>query len=186
MTLLDAINYVLPKLGEHQVTSTDARSPTLRILLQMFDQYRRTILRKGWWFNEWTYEAPLNVDYEIDVGSDCLSLYAINRTDTAWKGTRLFNTETQSYKFDSPVKLRVIKDVAWDELPEPVQEWIKFAVLMDQLTTDAGLTPEYQVWAEGKVEAERQTLAEHLRNKRYNTKNSYRGRRVLAAIRGTM
>lgn len=184
MQLLDAVNYVLPKLGEHQVTSLDARSPTLRILLQLFTYHRQAVLRRGWWFNEGVYTLQLNPDSEIDIGEDILSVASTSGNNVARRGTKLFNIETQTYKFDAPVEVRTITDLDWELLPSAVQDWIKHAVLLDQLVTDQGVTQELQVWEEARATAERQTLAEHLRARKYNTMNSRRGQRIISAIRG--
>ena len=184
MQLLDAVNYVLPKLGEHQVTSLDARSPTLRILLQLFEYHRQSVLRRGWWFNEGVHTLQLNPDSEIDVGTNVLSISSTSGSNVARRGARLFNIETQTYKFDAPVEVRVISDLDWELLPSAVQDWIKYSVLLDQLITDQGVTQELQVWEEARATAERQTLAEHLRARKYNTANSRRGQRIISAIRG--
>lgn len=184
MQLLDAVNYVLPKLGEHQVTSLDARSPTLRILLQLFEYHRQAVLRRGWWFNEGVHTLPLNPDSEVDLGEDVLSIAATSGSNVARRGNKLFNAATQTYKFDAPVELRITLDLEWDMLPHAVQDWIKYSVLMDQLVADQGVTQELQIWEEARASAERQTLAEHLRSRKYGAKDSRRGRKIISAIRG--
>ena len=184
MQLLDAVNYVLPKLGEHQVTSLDARSPTLRILLQLFDAHRLAVLNRGWWFNQGTHTLPLNPASEIDVPVNTLSISVPTEPNIGHFDGRLFNAGTQSFKFDKAVEAMLIVDVQWDALPYAVQEWVKYEVLLDQLVTDQGLTQEYNVWADKRTLAERQVLAEHLRVKQYSAKTSRRGRRIISAIRG--
>lgn len=184
MQLLDAVNYVLPKLGEHQVTSLDARSPTLRILLQLFESHRQTVLRRGWWFNEGVYTLQPSPAQEIDVGSNVLSISSTFGSTVARRGNKLFNIATQTYKFDAPVEVRVVVDLDWELLPSAVQDWVKYSALLDQLVTDQGVTQEVQVWEEARATAERQTLAEHLRARKYSTANSRRGRRIISAVRG--
>lgn len=184
MQLLDAVNYVLPKLGEHQVTSLDARSPTLRILLQLFQYHRQVILRRGWWFNEGVHTMQLNQYSEIEIGEDILSVSSTYGNTVARRGNKLFNIDTQTYKFSAPVQVRTLTDLDWDLLPSAVQDWVKHAVLLDQLVTDQGVTQELQVWEEARATAERQTLAEHLRARKYSTMGSRRAQRILSAVRG--
>lgn len=185
MLLLDAINYVLPKLGEHQVTSTDSRSPTLRILLQLFDMHRRSLLGKGWWFNDFTVDLHPGVTGEIEIPADTLSCTPLySRYGIGRKGGKLFNVQEQSYTFTEPVRVRVVQDTDWEELPEAMQKWIMYQVLIDQTVTDAGITGETQLWEREMQEAKQQLLSEHLRTKRYNTATSPRGRRIISAIRG--
>lgn len=71
MKLLDAINTVLPYLGEANVTSTTARNTTVQAVLQQIDTAKRTLLGTGWWFNrvkvtlypgaDGRIKAPINV-----------------------------------------------------------------------------------------------------------------------------
>ena len=49
MKLLDAINTVLPYLGEANVTSTTARNPTVQAVIQQIDTAKRSLLGTGWW-----------------------------------------------------------------------------------------------------------------------------------------
>ena len=98
------------------------------------------MLRRGWWFNEGVHTLQLNPDSEIDVGTNVLSISSTSGSNVARRGARLFNIETQTYKFDAPVEVRVISDLDWELLPSAVQDWIKYSVLLDQLITDQGVT----------------------------------------------
>ena len=57
MKLLDAVNLILPKLGEHRVTSVDNKHPTLAIILPEIENELKKLLARGWWFNEFDYKA---------------------------------------------------------------------------------------------------------------------------------
>lgn len=127
---------------------------------------------------------PLTPESEINVGAEVLTISSVRGSNVARRGGKLFNTDTQTTVFDEPVLARVVLDVAWDDLPSAVQDWIKYAVLLDQSVTDSGLTQEYQVWEEHRATAERQTLAEHLRSRKYSTARSRRGSKLISAIMG--
>lgn len=185
MLLLDAVNYILPKLGEHQVTGTESRSPTLRILLQLFNLHRHSILGAGWWFNDYTTTLYPGVGGEVELPADTLSCTPLSPAHNASRmGGKLFNVQEQTYVFTEPIRVRVIRDVAWDDLPEAMQTWIMYRVLIDQTASDAGVTSELQVWQADMRDAKQLLLSEHLRTKRYSTATSPRGRRILSAIRG--
>ena len=51
MKLLDAVNTILPYLGEANVTSTTARNTTVQSILQQIETAKRALLATGWWFN---------------------------------------------------------------------------------------------------------------------------------------
>ena len=69
MKLLDAVNLVLPKLGERPVTSLEVKHPTLAVLLPIIEQTQVNTLQRGWWFNEYEYTAYPNAQGEIDIGA---------------------------------------------------------------------------------------------------------------------
>ena len=48
MKLLDAVNLVLPKLGERPVTSLEVKHPTLAVLLPIIEQTQINTLQRGW------------------------------------------------------------------------------------------------------------------------------------------
>ena len=70
MKLLDAVNLVLPKLGERPVTSLEVKHPTLAVLLPIIEQTQMNTLQRGWWFNEYEYTAYPNAQGEIGIGVD--------------------------------------------------------------------------------------------------------------------
>lgn len=60
MKLLDAVNTVLPYLGEHPVTDLDTAHPTVDLILAAIERQRSSLLAEGWWFNERTLTLPVN------------------------------------------------------------------------------------------------------------------------------
>lgn len=184
MKLLNMVNLVLPKLGERPVTSLEVRHPTLAILLPIIDQNRINALIKGWWFNEYMYNAMPDINKEISIGIDVLS-FVPERPDTAvQRGTRLFNPVTLTYEFDAAVKGRVTQDVPFDELPESAAQYVFYSALIETYTTDIGVTQELQIWTARAQSAYSDLLAEHLRQKKYNTRRSPRWRQFIYALQG--
>src|SRR5690625_7894190 len=60
MTLLQAINRIIPALGENPVDSIETRNPTVGIVLNAINNARHDLLQRGWWFNE--FETTLYPD----------------------------------------------------------------------------------------------------------------------------
>ncbi len=184
MKLLDAVNLMLPKLGEHPVTSLDVRHPTLAIILPEVENELTALLIRGWWFNEFEYTAYPDIDGEILLGADTLAFVPLTSEPlAALRGLRLYNTKTVSYIWDSPVKGVVTQKVDFEELPESAAQYVWYSALLNALTTDLGTSPELQVWG-GKAQAAwTSLLAEHLRQRRYSTKTSKRFQRLRRALR---
>lgn len=182
MRLLDAVNLTMPKLGERPVTSLDARHPTLAILLPIVEQTLRRTLQTGWWFNQYEYTAPLNVDSGIDVGLDTIAFIPHKSGEAVQRGTRLFNPQTLSYTFTAPVKGVVIQYVPFDELPDSVANHVYYSALVEAYATDIGMTQEINLWQTLAGSGWSDMLAEHLRQTKHSTRRSRRWRRYIAAL----
>lgn len=183
MELLDAVNLVMPKLGERPVTSLERKHPTLAVLLPIFDSNRKRTLVRGWWFNEYAYTAYPNNQQEIDIGIDCLSFVPEKPGEAAVRGQRLYNPETRNFKFTQPVKGRVLTDVPFNELPESAATYVLQCSLIEAYSTDLGITQEVQVWMDLKAQAWGDLIAEHLRQRRHSTRNSAKFARLRRALR---
>lgn len=184
MKLLDAVNLVLPKLGERAVTSLEVKHPTLAVVLPIIEQKLKTALGRGWWFNEYVYEAFPNAEGEITLGADTLMFVPDVPNVAVQRGLRLFNPITLSYVFTEPIKGRVTQYVPFDELPESCANFVFYDALIDAYTTDLGVTQELQVWQVLAASGWSDLLSEHLKQRRHNTRNSRRWRKLKYAMQG--
>ncbi len=184
MKLLDAVNLVLPKLGERPVTNLEVKHPTLAILLPIIEQTRRTALGSGWWFNEYPSTLYPNDDGEIAVGADTLSFVPYCPGVAVLRGLRMFNPDTLTYVFTEPVKGTVTQDVEFDLLPESVANYVFYSSLVEAYTTDLGVTTETQVWQGRAAQAWSDMLAEHLRQRKHSTRRSRHWHKLINALQG--
>lgn len=183
MKLLDAVNLILPKLGEHPVTSLTLKHPTLAIILPEVENELKQLLNRGWWFNQFEYTATPDVDGKIALGTETLSF--VPSTDYASvRGVELFNTETMSFIWDHPVKGLLTTYVDFDKLPESAAQVVFCNALINAFVTDIGVSNELQVWQVKAGAAASDLLAEHLRNRRYSTAKTRRFARLRCALRG--
>lgn len=184
MTLLEAVNLILPKLGERRVTNLDANHPTLAVILPEIDLVQRAVLLKGWWFNEFEYMANPNPQKEITLGTDTLRFTPIDGQEAALRGLRLYNPQTLDFKWDAGVKGVVTNYVVYDELPESAQLHILYAACVNVYVADIGVTSDVQIWQTLAGAAYSDLLAEHLRQRRHSTRRSRRFHRIRAALVG--
>ena len=125
MKLLDAVNTVLPYMGEHPVTDLDTAHPTVDLIIKAIDRQRQALLAEGWWFNERTLTLPVNTDGKIDAPTEIISIYGLD-CDVDIRGDDLIDTYTGSWLFSAPIKVEAIDSVtvareyAWD--PEHMTE----------------------------------------------------------------
>lgn len=183
MLLLDAINEVLPKLGEHPVTSTESKSPTLAVVIPQINMTSRNLLTRGWWFN--TFEITLYPDSEgyIDVPLGTLKWIPEPGVSCIARGERFYNGVAQSFKFTVPIKGVVTQSVPFEELPESVAQAVLYGSLVIIYATDIGLEEVVRVWQGLASTAMAQMEAEHLENKRYSIRQSRRYLKLRSAMR---
>lgn len=184
MLLLDAVNYMMPKLGEHEVTSVDARHPTVALILPAIEDTLRIVLGKGWWFNEFDATLYPDMEDEINLGVDVINVVPYTTDIAVQRGRRMYNPATFSYKFAAPFDVRIRQYVGFEEIPEPAAVWVRNVALCDIYTADIGVTPDVQVWMDKAMQAQSDLMAEHLRNKKYNSRNSRPFRRLRRALKG--
>lgn len=184
MNLLDAVNLILPKLGEHGVTSLNTKHPTLAVILPEIDNELRILLMKGWWFNEFDTTLYPDSEGKIAVGADVLTFTPACADVAVQRGLELYNPVTLDYVFTSPVKGRVRQYVEFDKLPESAAQYVYFSGLVNAFIADIGLTQEVQAWGSKAGAAWSDLLAEHLRQRKYSTRQSRKFRNLVSALRG--
>jgi hypothetical protein len=184
MRLLDAVNLILPKLGEHRVTRLDVKHPTLAVILPEVDNELRTLLNKGWWFNEFNITLHPNTEGHLILGSDILTFTADCEETAVQRGAKLYNPNTLSYVFQTPVSGRVRQYVEFDDLPESAAQAVYYSALVAAYVTDIGLTNEVQDWKTKAFSAYSDLLAEHIRQKKFSTRKSRQYLRLRRAMRG--
>lgn len=184
MQLLDAVNLMLPKVGERPVTSLEVNHPTLALILPEVDNAIKAALLKGWWFNEFKYTAHPALDGTITLGADTLAFVPLSGQPLAvLRGLALFNPETLDYVWTAPVKGIVTQNLPFELLPESAAQYVWFSSLVNVYATDLGVAQELQVWGGQAQAAYTDMLAEHLRQRKYSTKNSARFQRLRSAMR---
>lgn len=184
MKLLDAVNLILPKLGERRVTNLEAKHPTLAILLPLIEQRLKAELLRGWWFNQYEYTAFPGTTGEIDLGTTTLSFVPEQEGVAVVRGRRLYNPKTLTYVFDAPVKGTVTQYVPFDDLPESAANFVFYSSLVEAYTTDLGVSTELQIWQTMAGSAWDLMLAEHLRQRKHTTRKSRPWRRIISALQG--
>lgn len=184
MKLLDAVNLILPKLGEHRVTNLTQKHPTLAVILPEVENELRKLLARGWWFNEFEYTAHPNSEGFIVLGTETIT-FTPNDVDVAvQRGQELYNPITLSYKFAEPVKGQVRQYIEFDSVPEACAQHVFYSALVSIYVTDIGYTQEVQLWQVQAAQSYSDLLAEHLRQRKYSTRRSSKWANLRRALRG--
>jgi len=176
--LIDSVNTILTRLGERPVTSTTTPHPTVSIILLTLDQLRRSVLTRGWWFNQYDYKAYPDINGEIYLSVDTLTFYPKVAGTAVTRGTQLFNLRDSTFVFTEPVEGTVVQDVPFELLPESVSNHLTWLALVQVYISDVGMTAEAQAW-QGNANVELATMHhEHVRQRQYSTRDKPEYRRI--------
>lgn len=139
MKLLDAVNTVLPHLGEHVITSIETtKHPTVGLIVAAINRQTRALLTEGYWFNERTITLQVNTDGRINAPEKAIAIYGVDCT-VSIEGEYLYDIEAGSYYFDRPITVKIIRDIPFEHLPEYAALCIAYNAGAEQYTTDFGV-----------------------------------------------
>lgn len=176
MELLQAVNTVLPHLGEHVVTRIEGtRHPTVDLITAAIERQRLTVLSAGLWFNEIIVDLPVNTDGQIDVPYGTVAVYGVDCA-VEIDGERFFDLLTGSAYFSKSIKVKLIRDIEFEKLPINVALAITYAAGAEVYLQDYGRENSVE---ELQRMADRSWVLVHqedLRKRRYNTQRRTRGR----------
>lgn len=182
MELLEAVNIILPILGEHPVTSVNTKHPTLAIILPKIDLKRREVLMMGLWFNK--YRTTLYPDSEGYVAIPTTTIsFLPTSVNAVVRAGRLMNTDDHSYTWTNAVLGDITEDLPFEELPETAASAVMYGALVAAYVTDIGLESNVQVWQSEERAAIIRLNTEHLRNKKYSTRKTRQYHNYRRALR---
>lgn len=170
MQLLDAVNTVLPYLGEHTITYIEGnKHPSVDLILDAINRHKDTLLSNGWWFNEFTITIPVNTDGMIDVPVDTISAQGID-CYVALDGERFMNLDNGSRYFDAPITVKILRDVDFERLPRTAALLVTYRAAIEVYTGDFGADNALQILSNLVNDNRIQLHQENLRNRKYNSR----------------
>lgn len=183
LTKLEAVNAILRNLGVSSVTTIDnIANPDVQAAVDALETKRKTVQATSWWFNtQESITLPLTVDNEILIANNVMQVNTPDGgIDVIQHGTRLFNRDNNSYKFDAPLTdVWMVYVHEWDELPYSVREVIQYSAMM-QVQSDFEGDQEKLNQVEGQLQGSFLTMKrEHVRNRKVNIYSNPRSARLL-------
>lgn len=128
-TELEAINRILTIIGESPIPSLDTTGlEDAALAKQVLHDTSRTVQTRGWHFNtEIDYPLVPDGNGEIYLPNNTLqvdTVYPDDSKDLVQRGTRLYDRENHTYVIGATIKTRLIKFLAFDEIPEAARNYI--------------------------------------------------------------
>jgi hypothetical protein len=152
-TKLNVLNAALEAISHPPVGSTTGGSQAVELIMQMIERTALDTQRLGWSFNtEYDLElVPDGTTKEIDVGPSILAAsWESSRhqyPDLVLRATRLFNRQTNTYQFDAPVRLTVVRELVWEETPAEFREFVEASVRRQAYQNIVGSSELFSVLA---------------------------------------
>jgi len=183
MQLLEAINRILPSLGEAVVTSVDSRNPTVAVIKNAIKAETSDLQLQEWWFNTSIVKLYPESSGEIRLPLETVSWVPMD-SPSVQRGNRLYNTEKQSFNWDigTPLKGKLKVRLDFEDLPEAAATVVVYNAAIKAYVDDIGMEENIQEWHRRGQMATVQLETEHLRNRGYSTRRSPRYQRIRRAI----
>ena len=129
---LDVINDCLATLGETPLNSIQQDHPLVAGALKLLRAANSRVQAQGWWFNrEVVTLQPDSTTGHIALPADFLSVDPSDRQQRySERGRRLYNLDSQSILFDTPVDVSIIRLIPFLDLPWAAQDLVRAATLV--------------------------------------------------------
>lgn len=126
ITQLTFVNDALALLGEVPMNTLDHGHPMVPVALAALAGETTRVQAHKWWFNtEYPTLTPQAGSGEILLPNDTLAADPVqSHIQAAVRGNRLYNTSTQTYVWDRPLRVRLHREVPFEEAPISARAYI--------------------------------------------------------------
>lgn len=186
MKLLDAINAILPMLGESPVTTVDARHPTVALITSAINIARQELLAEGWWFNEEVRILYVDPEGNIPTPNSILALYSLSSASLEPRGGFVYDLSTGSslHPIGNSYQCRLVVDLPFEHLPHYAALYVQYIAGATVYTQDFGIEKVVATLNSSAQSAYNMLEQEELRKRKYSgTTNSVRAE-LESALRG--
>lgn len=128
-TEIEAVNAMLDAIGSSPINSLEGALPLDAVKARkLLSRISRLVQTEEWQFNsESDFPLSRNVDDEIEIPLNTLRV-SVNRRryplDVTQRGKRLYDRCKHTFKFDQDVKVDIVIQLPFDDLPEFARQYI--------------------------------------------------------------
>lgn len=185
MIELDVVNTLLTAIGSNVVNSVNTAHPDVQKARRVIKKITRESQQRGWWFNtEYNVTLYPDANNEISVSQDVHAVQTTLGGSVILRGKKLFNTETNSYKFQTNVVcVSLIRVLVWEELPESLQTYIEYKSASMFVRDEIGDSQKAGEFEEDAKRAWTQTLNDDLESRPVNALNSANALKMRSGVR---
>lgn len=167
---LTAVNACLGTVGELPVNDVDEDHPLVPAALAKIAQETVFLQSDLWWFNvEYPTLFPDPVTKEIRVPTDCVGVDSLTQYPRyAVRSGKLYNLDTGSLEFNSPIRVRLHRALPFDDMPTLARVLVQARAARKFHADYDGDQTKMQRLAADEQHAYNVFNAEHIRNAKAN------------------
>ena len=169
LTELDVVNEMLSAVGMAPVTAQDTRHPSYNKASNKLRTVMNKVQNLGLWFNTTYPTLRKNTAGEIILPAGTLHCDPTNtKINAAKRGSKLFNLDKQNFVFDADVKVKLVVQLGFRDLPETAKQYIKDSARYEYYLDEDGTEPKLSNLREAQNVAWVVFYRDHLRNRDTN------------------
>ena len=129
-TELEAINTMLSTIGEAPISTVEDSGVIDAVMArQILRSVDREVQARGWHWNtdKGFLLLPTFPEKHIELPPTLLRIDSVldtSNVDVVQRGKRLYDRRNHTYTFDAPIKVDMVVQLAFDELPEAARQYI--------------------------------------------------------------
>lgn len=166
MQKLDAVNTLLPFLGESPTDSVDSRNPVVGVLLDALFQHTSELTAEGLWFNRSTAQLHPDGTGRIQVPKGTLTVYSSECPITI-RGDYLWQQRAGTDMFEQVITVDLVQQLDFEDLPAYAAQCCMYGAGAQVYLQEYGADATYQHLMQMQLRARQFLMQEHLRNRRY-------------------
>lgn len=130
---LDLINAMLRTVGEFAVDSELDSHPDVSTCKAIIEDQRKSLLGKGYWFNNPTVDLFPTVNNEIFIPDTTLTVDATDTTrNVSMRGDRLYDNDNDTFTFTDKINCEFVLDIPeLDDIPYVALMVIKWRSVLE-------------------------------------------------------
>lgn len=168
-TELDIINDMLAATGTLPVTAANTKHPMYIKANTKLDLVKADVLKMGMWFNTVTRTLQPNTDGIVYVPAGVLSMQIIDSNLKLTKrGNRVYDLNKGNFEIGCPLKVTLIEDVAFDDLPQSAYDYLRCKAVYEFYTNQQGTEPRLSIYRDNQNNAWTLLWRDHIRNSNTN------------------
>ena len=165
---LEVVNACLATMGETPLNTLEDDHSYKAAALSYLHQANRIEQKRGWWFNsEYVELVSDDISNYLYIPGDAIAVKTIDRwyvPPFAQRGKRLYNVSKNTYEWEHPVCVDIVRLLSFDDLPFHAADVVGYGTVMRfqrEYDGDGNRTRELAIdaqssWANLKAEQLRQ------------------------------